>query len=249
MSTDTLERPAPKLKIVKSRDSLPTHPAADMFPMMGKAELQELANDIQKHGLQEKVSHYIDGSGKRYLLDGRNRAAALELLGRRDHFDDADIVDDCDPVCFVISKNIHRRHLTAEQRRDLIDRVLKIEPEKSNLEIAKQTKVSDKTVAKRRTKLEATSQIPKLTKTKGKDGKSRPVHKKRATEKPAGALSVSPPIAEVGAKTLESAKALSEFKYAAGLYWPRMTKKHHDEAISFVTGLTDKMLDNIASAS
>ena len=44
---------------------------------------------------------------------------------------------------------MHRRHLTAEQKREMIAKVLKAQPEKSNRTIAKQTKVDDKTVARR----------------------------------------------------------------------------------------------------
>ena len=47
----------------------------------------------------------------------------------------------------MLSANIHRRHLTAEQKREIIAAVLKAQPEKSNRTIAKQTKVDDKTVA------------------------------------------------------------------------------------------------------
>jgi hypothetical protein len=42
-----------------------------------------------------------------------------------------------DPYAFVISANIRRRHLTAEQKRDLIAKVLKAQPRKSNRQIAK----------------------------------------------------------------------------------------------------------------
>ena len=50
------------------RDLLPVHPAAELFPLMGRDELRELADDIEKHGLREKVAIYKDS-----VLDGRNR--------------------------------------------------------------------------------------------------------------------------------------------------------------------------------
>src|SRR5215472_12148635 len=98
---------------------------------------------------------------------------------------------DGDPHDFVLSANLHRRHLTSEQKRELIAEVLKAKPEASNATVAKQTKTTDKTVAKVRRKLESTSEIPKLEKTVGKDGKARPKTKK--TKKPAGAPKTKEP--------------------------------------------------------
>ena len=70
--------------------TLPVHPEAARLPMMDAAGLQELAEDIKAHGLQEPVVVWQDNrtaadGGRapfpRYLLDGRNRLAALRLLG------------------------------------------------------------------------------------------------------------------------------------------------------------------------
>ena len=156
------------------RDVLPVHPAAELFPLIGKDELRELADDIAKHGLREKVDLYWDRDNKAFLIDGRNRLDALALL-ERDLFDDKGklrhelqstppprLYSEADCIAYIVSKNVHRRHLTNKQKRDLIAKVLKAKPEISNLQIAKQVKGSDKTVAKVRTELETTSQIPPL---------------------------------------------------------------------------------------
>ena len=202
MSTDALPKKKNKTRPSTWRDDLPVHPAAELFPLMGEAELRELADDVEKHGLQEKPDIYRDENGKEFLLDGRNQVDALALIGRRaEAFNYLNSRGDgFDPVAYVVSKNVHRRHLTQEQRRDLIAKVLKATPEKSNLQIAKQVKADDKTVAKVRAKLESTSDIPKLKKTKGKDGKSRPVRQKRASRKATRSLAEATPIPEVGTK-------------------------------------------------
>jgi hypothetical protein len=101
------------------RDVLPIHPAADLFPEMSADELQALGEDIQQHGLHEGIA-LLDGK----LLDGRNRLDAMERVGINlvigGKLDWANIahrnVKPRNPVAYVISKNIHRRHLNAEDR-------------------------------------------------------------------------------------------------------------------------------------
>jgi hypothetical protein len=177
------------------RDHLPIHSAADLFPLMSESELRELGEDIKARGL---VSPIITCGGK--LLDGRNRLDAMELVGikldelwrgRKVFAPKSRIVDgarvlvgsfDGDPYDYVLSANLHRRHLTGEQKRELIAKVLKAKPEASNALIAKQVKADDKTVAKVRRKLESTSEIPKLEKTTGADGKQRKLRAKKIPE-------------------------------------------------------------------
>jgi hypothetical protein len=189
------------------RDHIKVHPAADLFPLMSEPELRELGEDIKANGLRASIVLF---KGK--LLDGRNRLNAMELVGIRFGVmhDDATrnkpiYVHDCDasgifdslagvidhfdgdPYAFVLSANLHRRHLTGEQKRDLIAKVLKAKPGESNRKIAKQTKVDHKTVAAVRDDLESVGEIPHLEKTVGADGKqykSRARANNRATKPP-----------------------------------------------------------------
>jgi hypothetical protein len=87
-----------------------------------------------------------------------------------------------DPYAFVISANIHRRHLTAEQKRELIAKLLKVQPEQSNRHIAESVKASHHTVGAVRAEMESTGQIAQLTETIGKDRKARAKPKRRAVE-------------------------------------------------------------------
>src|SRR5262249_35114546 len=87
-----------------------------------------------------------------------------------------------DPVAYVISANVLRRHLNAEQKRELIGKLLKAQPEKSNRQIAKIARADDKTVGTVRAGLEATAEIPQLKKTVGADGKARKQPTKKVNE-------------------------------------------------------------------
>lgn len=88
--------------------SLMPHAYATIFPPLGEAELQDLATDIAENGLLEPLTIY-EGA----ILDGRNRAAACEIAD----IEPATILyQGDDPLGFVISKNLRRRHLSTSQR-------------------------------------------------------------------------------------------------------------------------------------
>lgn len=84
------------------------HPAAEIFPLMTGDQFQGLVEDIRENGLLEPIILF---EGK--ILDGRNRLRACEEAGIEPHFTE---VIGVDPTNFVISRNLHRRHLTVGQR-------------------------------------------------------------------------------------------------------------------------------------
>jgi len=87
------------------------HPIAEKFPMLGELDLQNLADDIALNGQKEAIVLY---EGK--ILDGRNRYAACKLAKvepRTKEFQGKN------PVAFVLSKNVWRRHLTTRERAEI----------------------------------------------------------------------------------------------------------------------------------
>jgi len=85
------------------------HPAATIFPMMTEEEYEGLKQDIKDNGQEDPIMLW---RGK--VLDGRNRLLACEELGRIPQV--AKLSDDTDPWKYVLSHNLHRRHLTTSQR-------------------------------------------------------------------------------------------------------------------------------------
>src|SRR5262249_9421426 len=145
------------------------HPLANLFPLMEGAEFDELVADIKTNGQHARII-LKDGM----ILDGRNRYRACLTAGIEPSFACKAYSDQItDPVAYVISANVLRRHLNAEQKRELIGKLLKAQPEKSNRQIAKIARADDKTVGTVRAGLEATAEIPQLKKTVGADGKAR----------------------------------------------------------------------------
>lgn len=86
------------------------HPIAGLFPLATKEELAALAEDISEHGQIETIEIY---EGK--ILDGRNRYRACSEAGVEPRCEEWH-TNGSSPVDYVISKNLHRRHLTIPQR-------------------------------------------------------------------------------------------------------------------------------------
>jgi ParB-like chromosome segregation protein Spo0J len=164
-----------------TKPDLEFHPLAEMFPLIGDDELRELGEDIRKNGLCEPITLY---EGK--ILDGRNRYLAAKLIGQT-LADKAfrQLPADMDPRAFVISENIQRRHLTAEQKRELLAKLIKADPSRSDRAIASVAKVDNKTVAGVRAKLEVTEEIPQTPTRTDKTGTKRPGRKKKNGPSPA----------------------------------------------------------------
>ena len=125
------------------RDTLPIHPAAELFPLMSPDELAALGKDIRKHGLTSSIAVWSDGKSPVQLLDGRSRLDAIEIeigpaivgppsvMAGKDFLavNKVIVLDrSVDPYAFVISANIHRRHLTVEQKHELIAKLIKADP-------------------------------------------------------------------------------------------------------------------------
>lgn len=87
------------------------HPYANIFPLLTDAELKALADDIAAHGLREPIWLHRDGR----IIDGRNRYRACELAEVEPEYRTYQ-GDDAGLLAFVVSLNLHRRHLDESQR-------------------------------------------------------------------------------------------------------------------------------------
>lgn len=76
--------------------------------MMDQDELQKLAYDIGENGLIEPILLHEEK-----VLDGRNRLEACKLAGIEPRFESVACTS---PTIYVVSKNLHRRHLTTGQK-------------------------------------------------------------------------------------------------------------------------------------
>jgi hypothetical protein len=84
------------------------HDLANLFPLMEGADFDSLVADIRESGQRELIVLFEEK-----ILDGRNRYRACMAVGVEPKTTD---YSGTDPIKFVLSMNLHRRHLNASQR-------------------------------------------------------------------------------------------------------------------------------------
>jgi len=84
------------------------HNYADIFPMMTSKEYKELKRDIKENGQMDDIITY---KGK--ILDGRNRFKVTTELGIKPNLSE---YEGDNPLQYVMSTNLKRRHLTDSQK-------------------------------------------------------------------------------------------------------------------------------------
>jgi hypothetical protein len=89
------------------------HKDANLLPLMEAEALEALAEDIEKHGIQHPIVLFKDK-----VLDGRNRlrACAKKNIGLGPKNFVPFHPKGFSPREFVFTQNLHRRHLTVDQR-------------------------------------------------------------------------------------------------------------------------------------
>src|SRR5262245_27205920 len=103
------------------RDVYPVHEAAELFPLLEGQAFDELVENIRRYGLREPI--VLTGDGK--LLDGRNRlraCLAADVLVKTRTFRGPGKA-----FQYVISANLHRRHLTESQRSMIAAKIATLE--------------------------------------------------------------------------------------------------------------------------
>lgn len=95
-----------------NRLALDLHPLCTLFPRLVGAEFEALKADIAAHGQREPIVVHAG-----FILDGGNRYRACVEVGVEPAL--KEFTGD-NPVSFVLSANLHRRHLTPGQQAAIV---------------------------------------------------------------------------------------------------------------------------------
>jgi hypothetical protein len=94
------------------------HPLAELFPMISGDAFKALVDDVREHGVRRPIV-LLDGM----ILDGRNRYMAAREVGAT--YRVVEFTGN-DPVAYVVSENLNRRHLTDAQRQMVGAKIAKL---------------------------------------------------------------------------------------------------------------------------
>ena len=108
MASSRNEKSLPSDRVLVGSSTYVDHPLAAVFPMMETKDREELVQDILRHGLREPILLF---EGK--ILDGRNRYRACQEAGVEPSFE---MYEGNDPLAYIVSANLRRRHLDTGQR-------------------------------------------------------------------------------------------------------------------------------------
>lgn len=151
------------------------------MPPLSPEEYQALTDSIREHGIQVPV--ILDEEGT--VIDGHHRMKIADELGVECPRTYRRGLSDTEKRTLALSLNVDRRHLTREQRRQIVAASIIADPDLNNHQHAKRTGVSPHTVATVRGGLESGLQIAKVTEHVGADGKTYPAtYAPRVTEHP-----------------------------------------------------------------
>lgn len=115
------------------------HPLANLFPMMNEKTHEGLKQDIKANGQIEPIIIYKDEDGKKWLLDGRNRENICLDLGIKPKYRIVTQEEIPSLLNFIISLNLHRRHMTDYERAMFAARTIPLQEKEAKERMKKGT--------------------------------------------------------------------------------------------------------------
>ncbi len=146
-----------------------------ILPDLLPDEYESLKATIAERGVDIPI--IVDD--KRNIIDGFHRQRACDELGIFCHREVREFRSEAEKFELVLRANCRRRQLNRKQKEKLIEVYLLRDPQIADNSLGRLIGVSKNTVATVRSHLEATRQIDKFEKLRGRDGKERPTKYKK----------------------------------------------------------------------
>jgi len=216
-----------------SNADLKFHPLANDFPLLEGQEFDDLVADIKAHGLHEPIVIF-----QGQILDGRNRYRACEAAGVT-YVADNILDPGFDAVAYVVSKNIHRRHLKPEKRNELIAELLKLNPHKSDRQFAKEIGVDHKTIGAVRRKAEDVGSIPHVEKRTDTKGRKQAAHKSTNRRSPERRQTIT----DLNSLAWSSASHNKRTEFVRNVGLVHIWEEADDDQQTALAALLEKILD------
>lgn len=143
-----------------------------VMPPLTADEYADLEQSIKANGVQVPITVDSDGN----IVDGHHRA---EIAARLEKHCPRVVAegDETAMRSLAFSLNLHRRHLSRDQKRALVEASLKADPHLSDREHARRTGVSPTTAGDVRSDLESSGLVSSLDTRTGADGVAQPASK------------------------------------------------------------------------
>jgi ParB-like chromosome segregation protein Spo0J len=136
--------------VVPDMEKIPIHEFANLYPEADASEFKGLVESIGKEGILLPVTLIDDGGVK--LLDGRHRRSAALKAGHKWKIEDFKMFVGtlADAELYVVSINSLRRHLSKDDKEEMVKKLLVRHPNTSSRKLATICGVSHTTILKLR---------------------------------------------------------------------------------------------------
>ena len=198
----------------------PVHPYTNQYPLMRDIDpegFERFVEDMKANGLTERIEIVGHKGGAKMIIEGRNRALALERLGIKidpdKYMTEKRFSTEAGLRAYIDSKNLHRRHLTKEWRDNILAQLIKDNPDVSDRGVAAKAaqvgvKVDKNKVARQRSKMEGRGAVaPRqiITDTKGRKQPSSKTQKPQSPVLQSNSVEIYTP-----ARYIEAARKVLE---------------------------------------
>ena len=176
--TENIKQPETIIKQYEINKLIEHESNIKFFNPLEGDDYERLKSDIKKNGIHDALIVSSESNEKRVVYAGHNRLRAARELGiDKVPIREMVFIDEEQQTDFIIRDNLHRRHLSREEKQRLIDYFLKADSSQSDRAIADKTKTDKNTVKARRDKLQSGGEIHHHETRTGKDGKKQPARK------------------------------------------------------------------------